>query len=395
MTISDVVVLIPGFLGFARIGHFSYFASRVGAALRGCLVGMGKANIPVIPVKTCPTEYLADRQEALLHALAQIDYQLGGIERFHLVGHSTGGVDAVLLTGAVPLNPEVVWDDLDPNKVRDKVRSVISIASPHKGTCLALSPLARFFRHPVLSIDKSYSLALVLFQLPLSLHRDEMAVGAWRGAMTDTGSAAAYVLDVLRARTLVDDLQPRHMIEVHEEFERGLDDALVRSVVTMAGKHVCYDTAVPDKCPAREPDAFFKSMYDYTAGSGFDDYHDDRESVEQAIAAIQSAIFADNWIGNPHTALYNITPELNDGLVNSARQLVDPWDSEELLTVVVGDHIDVIGYYPQWATRCDDDAQYKPAKLQSGILHSGSGFSDDQFFAMWHQVAEAIMSQVS
>ena len=37
MQTSDVVVLVPGFLGFARFGGFYYFAERVVAVLRGAL----------------------------------------------------------------------------------------------------------------------------------------------------------------------------------------------------------------------------------------------------------------------------------------------------------------------------------------------------------------------
>lgn len=105
MSIPDIVILIPGFLGFDQIGHFPYFATRVGAALRGCLFGLSGTDIPVIPVKTSPTERLANRQIALLHALKQINRRFGSIERLHLVGHSTGGVDAYLLTGEAPLEP--------------------------------------------------------------------------------------------------------------------------------------------------------------------------------------------------------------------------------------------------------------------------------------------------
>ena len=37
MQTPDVVVLVPGFLGFSRFGGFYYFAERVIAVLRGVL----------------------------------------------------------------------------------------------------------------------------------------------------------------------------------------------------------------------------------------------------------------------------------------------------------------------------------------------------------------------
>lgn len=396
MVVSDVVVLIPGFLGFDQIGHFPYFANRVGAALRGCLFGLSGADIPVVPVKTSPTERLANRQIALLHALKQIDRRFGPVERLHLVGHSTGGVDAYLLTGQAPLEAGKTWYELDPDQVRQKIRTVISIASPHIGTCLALSPVARFFRHPLLYIDKSPGVAATLWSLGFSLHLDEMSLGALGGAVVDTGGAAAYILNVLRSRTLVDDLRPRHLVQIRRQFRRDADlaNVAVRSVVTMAGKKT-KDYAFGNRKPgAHRPDAFFRKMYEYTAGSGFDPVEDDCAAVELVTTAIGNALSSDKLIKNLKTKLREVCPQLNDGLVNSARQLVNPANHEtELLAIVVGDHMDVVGYYPRWATVYRGQAKTKRRQLQSGILHSGSGFGDREFFALFQRIAKVIVSQ--
>ena len=391
MTFSDVVILIPGFLGFDQIGHFPYFANRVGAALRGCLTGMADRDIPVVPVKTCPTETLAQRQIALLQALRQIDCRLGPVERLHLVGHSTGGVDAYLLTGQTPLKPGATWRELDPEQVRTKIQTVVSIASPHLGTCLALSSVARFFRHPVLAIHKSPSVAATLWNLGFSLHLDEMSLGAFSGAVADTGSAAAYIFDVLRSRTLVDDLRPRHLVQVRRSFVRELD-VVTRSVVTVAGRCTPDYSAGRRKPGERGPDPFFRKMYEYTAGSGFDTAADDCAAIQQTIALIETALSGEKRIGNPNARLRKVTPQLNDGLVNSARQLADPTNDEELLAVVVGDHMDVVGYYPCWVTAYRGESEQKQKQLRSGILHSGSGFGDEQFFALFQRVAKVIVA---
>ena len=394
MSISDAVILIPGFLGFGQIGHFSYFANRVGAALRGCLLGLSDADIPVIPVKTAPTKPLADRQLTLLHILKEIDRRYRSLRRLHLVGHSTGGVDAYLLTGQSPLQRGTSWEALDPDRVRHKISTVTTIASPHAGTCLALSPLARFFRHPLFEIHKSPSLAIALWQLARSLEVDEMALGALAGALVDTGETAAYALDVFWARTLVDDLQPRHLVKVQNQTNKELKDTQLRCVVTMAGRRTRNYRRRNRKIGLREPDAFFRTMYSYTAGSGFDEAYDDPERITQAINQIEMAISAGKLIGNANSELRRITPELNDGLVNSARQLVNPTSEEELLAVVVGDHIDVMGYYPRWVTAWQGSSAQEQKQLRSGILHSGSGFGDEQFFALFQQIAKSIVSQV-
>ena len=130
---QDAVALLPGFLGFGHFGGFYYFADRVASALRGALELEGGRSIPVIPFSTLPTTALQGRQEYLVGALTRLDTILGGVERFHLVGHSAGGVDAFLLTQDQPFG----GSPADPREVRRRIRSVITIAAPHYGTGLA------------------------------------------------------------------------------------------------------------------------------------------------------------------------------------------------------------------------------------------------------------------
>src|SRR5579883_1420710 len=95
---SDVVVLIPGFLGFSRFGDFYYFSDRISSLLRGVLEARLGDSVPVVPVSTNPAGGLAARQLNLLQALQDLDQEVQGIKRFHLIGHSTGGLDAYFLT---------------------------------------------------------------------------------------------------------------------------------------------------------------------------------------------------------------------------------------------------------------------------------------------------------
>ena len=60
MQTPDVVVLVPGFLGFTRFGGFYYFADRLIAVLRGLLEEPLGYPVPVVPVTTLPTDRLAD-----------------------------------------------------------------------------------------------------------------------------------------------------------------------------------------------------------------------------------------------------------------------------------------------------------------------------------------------
>jgi pimeloyl-ACP methyl ester carboxylesterase len=98
MEAPDLVLLVPGFLGFSRFGGFYYFAERVVAALRGLLEEALGYPVPVVPCTTLPTGRLVKRQVRLIETLkAFCGERLSGVERIHVVGHSTGGVDAQLL----------------------------------------------------------------------------------------------------------------------------------------------------------------------------------------------------------------------------------------------------------------------------------------------------------
>src|SRR2546427_12228416 len=94
MQTPDVVVLVPGLLGFTRFGGFYYFADRLIAVLRGLLEEPLGYPVPVVPVTTLATDSLRHRQGSLLQNLPGICEQLSGVERVHLLGLSTGGGDA-------------------------------------------------------------------------------------------------------------------------------------------------------------------------------------------------------------------------------------------------------------------------------------------------------------
>src|SRR6266542_2560006 len=141
---QDVVALLPGFLGFTHFGGFYYFADRVAATLRGALEMETGQSIPVIPFSTLPAGGLLARQEFLATAFTYLDAALGGAERYHLVGHSAGGVDAYLLIQDRPFGAPS-----DPREVRRRIRSVTTIGAPHYGTGLANTDFAQFMSNPL------------------------------------------------------------------------------------------------------------------------------------------------------------------------------------------------------------------------------------------------------
>ncbi len=384
---KDVIVLIPGFLGFEQIGGFYYFADRVGAAIRGALTARGHDRVQVVPANTRPSDHLHERQEHLLALLDRLD-RVSGDARFHLVGHSTGGTDALLLRGVEPVSENDTWQQLDPRHVREKIRTAVAIGSPHHGTCLATGDLAQFFLNPFGNLLRLGSVARVAVYLIAAARGDAMARSIVAGALRRPHAAQRYILAVVSARGLVDDLRPAKMSELHRRFQPDLPRCRFRSFVTMAGR--------PVEAPEENPDKLFEYLYEQTGGErgscGGGDEDDDRvgatiEYLNEVITNQDAAV-----IQNPGAQPRPIEPGINDGIVNSARQLYNPDSEEELAGVVVGDHFDVLGYFPYGGDLRGDQGR-RP--LQAGILHSGSRFKDDQFFKLYARVAAVISGQLS
>jgi hypothetical protein len=84
----------------------------------------------------------------------------------------------------------------------------------------------------------------------------------------------------------------------------------------------------------------------------------------------------------------------NDGVVNSARQLLDPNDPNELAGIVIADHFDVVGYYDRYMWAENDNGEAKQVQVLGGLLHSGSNFRDDQLYELYHRVAAVIASTI-
>lgn len=368
MAFEDVVVLVPGFLGFARVGGFYYFADRVSAALRGALEGEKGRTIPVVPCCALPTDRLASRQAKLVGALSTLCQRMGGITRLHLVGHSAGGVDAQLLTCDRPLaKPE--WD-AEADFVRSKIRSVIGIAAPHHGTNLANAPIAKLLANPLEQlvtdpIAQLRALPSVGRQLwDLSRLATEAAEGevAW-SVLGRLPESSKFLWGVLARRGLIEDLAPRAMESTRLHWAPG--KVFMRSFVT----------AVQG---ADRADPFFRDLYELTSDTRDAPPTDTTRKAlvqlnERARAAIRS---------QPEQPTFS--ESTNDGVVNCVRQLLDPSDPDELAGIVVADHADVLGHYDRQDAFVDD----KPLNL--GLFHSGAGFGDDQFYELYRRVAEEL-----
>jgi pimeloyl-ACP methyl ester carboxylesterase len=376
------VVLIPGFLGFNELGDFSYFARKVGQALADALAEADEGRkIEVDAVETVPAGSLTERQEVLLKQLNQIVSDHPGA-RLHLVGHSTGGLDAELLTRTEPAGSNSLRRQGD---ARHAIRSVITLASPLAGTSLASSPLARFTAIDSIGDALRAPLSLLLVRGPRALlgavaallrllGRDQAVGNVLSGFLHSGNAGMTYVLSLLLSRDLIDDLDPRAVTKRMQctQEDPALATVHRRRFLTIA---------------RREPESnaaglLFGLLYDATAREAPSD-DESEQLVRTALIARRPQL---RVLGSGE--LPELTRTSNDGIVDTCRQVlpVTPASAsaelERVAGLVIADHIDVIGYY-----RGASD-------LDAGFLISGSAFGDDEFKALYAAIAEEVTAAI-
>ena len=243
-TFPAAVALVPGFFGFDHSGESTYFADRFVAGLRCALEARGLAPIPVLSVSTLGIASLVRRQGELLKELAALETpapgspRLGGPRTWHLVGHSTGGVDAAMLLRDAPLISTAKgtefaregwgkWGDL----VR-RVSSVTTIAAPHLGTGLAAAPLGRFVSgHPSLLALRDMA------RVTLDVARRGDLASRLRFAFSASPGVPKmpfFLLQMMLMNELARDLHPDVLASLSERPLRPSSKGRVFSVATVA-----------------------------------------------------------------------------------------------------------------------------------------------------------------
>ncbi len=154
------VLLIPGCFGFGSLGELSYFSGvREQLALSFAEAGI---DVTVTEVTTLPTASIRVRAARVLEALVRVAESSSG--PIHVIGHSTGGLDARLAiapTAALPTTAKL--------KDYSRVHTLVSVCCPHFGT-----PIATFFGSalgkPLLRLIARYWMWLLKRgRLPISL----------------------------------------------------------------------------------------------------------------------------------------------------------------------------------------------------------------------------------
>lgn len=363
------VYLIPGFLGFGTLGRLSYFG-HVRRMLTTRLAAAGlDARIHI--VHTPPTASMPTRAARLAATIAATAGDDGG--SLHLIGHSSGGLDARLF-----IAPKVALPtSLDVARLGARVRSVVTIATPHHGT-----PLASFFTtlrgQQLLQVVALLTIYILHFgHLPLAgllwMGSRVVRVGGLLtnselfekllGRLLEDFTAArrrsvrAILGEVVKDQALMLQLTPEAM-EVFNASVRPRAGVRYGSVVTQAARPSLWSTMTVGFDPAAQiTHALYRVLYQLAATTP---RHLSPRLVPEVARTLRRA--------------YRTTPSpaANDGIVPTRSQV---WG--DVIHAAVADHLDVLGHFR--------DASHHPPHVD--WLVTGSSFDRGRFETLWSDVA--------
>jgi hypothetical protein len=366
--------LIPGFFGFSSLGDVQYFRA-VRETLTQDFAARGE-ELEIHGVRTFPTGSLVRRARRVIETIVES----GALERgdaIHLIGHSTGGLDARLVGSTA----EGLGYEAERRLIEKKLRSVVCLATPHYGT-----PLANFFT-TIYGKKLLYFVTLLVF------------VGLWRRPISLAAGALGlgyrlYDLlglneTMLRQITnqLLRDFTPEREREVRGFLNSILDDVSLmiqltpeamdvtrRSIVALPDvRVVSYGTVSPPplrtiaRARLRElltplPTVLYGTLYTLTA------------SPEPGYA-YHGPIAARGIDGL--SLPFELDASSNDGVVPALSQI-----HGEFRGFVRGDHLDVVGHYERGPAEKRDGADW---------FTSGADFDVTRFDELWNDVTEVLL----
>jgi hypothetical protein len=380
----------PGMFGFGRLASYDYFFHLERALTRRLRANGDDAVTYAVPV--APTASIRRRAVKLAELVASTcepnDPHGGPI---HLIGHSTGGLDARLVASpSVSLAgpPEVLtW--------RQRLASITTINTPHYGT-----PLASFFttvsgERVLRALSALTVVALSLGSPPLSamsalvaaFGRADRAFGLELALLDRTTDGFIRMLDDVRSSELRAYLSGirsdqgamvQLMPEAMDLFAAGIEDrpgVLAQSVVSMAPPPSPRQFVTSLLRPwGLMSQAIFATLYGITSR------YDERYPCA-------SACTTGDYEGLLARAFGRV-PGMreNDGVVPIRSQL---WGN--VVWAGYGDHLDVLGHFGDLGQvlRPEPDAQTAP---HVDWLHSGSAFDRARFASLVDAIAVGLMA---
>jgi hypothetical protein len=367
------IYLVPGFLGFANLGRITYFG-HVRRVLTERLAAVGlEPHIHI--VRTSPTASLPARATRVAEVM-DATAPRGGAP-LHLIGHSSGGLDVRLLTAPGVGLPTA----LDVERLAARVRTVVTVATPHHGT-----PLASFFatlrgQHLMQLLSLSTIYVLTFGHLPLAsllwmgsllvrfgglVGNNDLLDEIFGRLLEDFTPARRRALrgllrDVVRDQALMLQLTPEAM-EVFNASVLERPGIRYGAVVAQAARPSLLSTLRVGLDPAGQvTHALYGALHRLIATAPV--------RVSPKLAPDQAGALRRAYRAMP-------SPAENDGIVPT---LSEAWG--HVIHAAVADHLDVLGHFR--------DAAHDPPHVD--WLVTGSGFNRRRFDALWADVAHFLV----
>jgi hypothetical protein len=384
------VYFSPGMFGFGRLASYDYFV-HLDRALRERFLARGE-QLETHALEVAPTASIRRRAVALAELVASTcDIAAPRAGPIHLIGHSTGGLDARLLASpsvSLATRPgALLW--------RDRLASITTINTPHFGT-----PLASFFttvsgERVLRALTALTFLALSLGSPPLSavsalvaaFGRVDRALGLELAVLDRATDAFIKVLDGARSqevRKYIDAIahdqgaMVQLMPEAMDLFAAGIEDrpgVLCQSIASMA--------------PPPTPGMLLRALgrpWSALSGAIF--------AILYSISARYDERYPCRAAETPDdheqllTRVFGRSPGAreNDGVVPLRSQL---WGKLEW--VGYGDHLDVLGHFrDKTLARTLGGGAVEPPHVD--WLYSGSFFDRERFASLVDAIARGLLS---
>jgi triacylglycerol lipase len=367
------IYLSPGLFGFNQIGAYDYFQHLERELARRFADAGIEARLHL--VESAPTASMRRRAATLMAEMvrtAQPD------DRIHLLGHSTGGLDARLVASKTS-----TFGDERLVRLRAQLRSVTTMNTPHYGTPLAhffatvsgqrllyvlsaLTVTALTFGAPPLALTSSFVAAFGRIDriLGFELKMLDRVTDAVVRALDDASSRdlRAYLAGMRDDQGGIIQLSPESM----DLFTIGVEDnpdVVCQSTASFAPspgvRHWARSLASPWTSPSA---TIFTTLYQLTAR------HDRMYPCQPP---------GQDWDRVLIHELGQVPPlGANDGIVPFRSQL---WG--KLVWAGQGDHLDVVGHFA--GTAMDGHVDW---------MSSGAKFNQQRFGALMDAVARGILA---
>ncbi len=371
------VFLVPGFFGFANLGDLAYW----GHAQRFLEAEFARRGLKaeVYAVKTLPTASIRVRATRVLDTLAQAA-QLHDGAALHLIGHSTGGLDARLM-----VTPDVALRqarEVEPWAKR--VQSVITVSTPHYG-----APMAAFFSSVMgqrileaLSLSTMYTVRFG--GLPLA------ALLKLAGLLTSVDDKLGIRKTLVRQlfEQLLGDFTHERQREIKEFFSEVQGDQSLMVQLSPEGLDL-FNAGITDRPGVRYGSVVTRATapsvgtvvrmgLDANAQALHALYHAVHKLAGELPAGVKPYLTHQQQARLAHDLGALPTGRDNDGVVPTLSQ---PWGT--LIQAVQADHLDVLGHF-------NDRSQAPP---HYDWLVTGSGFKRRQFEALWRAVVDFLLGE--